>query len=106
MRFYRVENELGHGPYQSGLCRPHLYDAAHPSPEASGLPKYQFDNYYGFTNKQDLKNWFRKSDINLFKSEGFDVWEYQVKSSDVIAGHKQAVMKRDKAFNRRKVTVH
>lgn len=106
MKFYRVENAEGMGPYQAGLCRPHLYDDNHPSPADSGLPSNQYENYYGFASKGSLKNWFRKSDLNIFEAFGFNTYEYQVKSRDVTRGRKQAVMKRDSAFNRRKVTIH
>jgi hypothetical protein len=58
----RVEDALGNGPYRNNYIEYVLYhnnSTAHPGPRDEGFDSYlNYDMYFCFTGKSQLKRWF------------------------------------------------
>lgn len=88
---YRVENKYGIGPYKSYLCGAQEYLRCHnlsldthpPIWRDTGI--YSDDYYCGFSNHQQLLDWF-KSKLGMLHSHGFKVSSYAVPSTSVVLG--------------------
>jgi len=101
---YRIEDDLGNGPYRSGHCEGHnrLYDDYRCPPpfDDPGLkdawyvisdldqrPHYRF----GFASLEALERWFPARERLLLKDVGMKVAEYTVHRSSTHSSHRQAI---------------
>lgn len=99
---YRVENDLGFGPYHMGLGT--LWDEHHtvsrftPTPGIDLIDGTWADDewVFGFPSKTALRRWFTPSFRRALAARGFVVHRYEVRPDDVAV----SVSGRQLAFSR------
>ena len=109
MLVYRIQNELGRGPYSFSWGEYVSEGARHPSPcEDSGMAVEwgqrnfrnvaSLDYYFGFTNETQLRTWFyRDKWLSMMKEHGLKLTIWEVAAADVIVGHTQLAFIRERA---------
>lgn len=96
---YRVENEIGEGPYRSD-CYEQIeselgnewgkINEDHPTPYHDGIPNsgfVPFDYIFGFVSREQLDRWFDRRSREVLREYGFKVVRYY--SSQFFEGRHQ-----------------
>jgi len=102
VKFLRIENELGRGPYQDYRISQALPDRGRrqPSPfyeaalkkwrDMETTVRWQFS--FGFLDEAQLRAWFDPEDLELLQECGYTI--HEVEGELLCASKKQAIFKR------------
>ena len=95
---WRIEDDEGAGPYDSGLGWDELYhhqhSVRHPAPGAEGEPWFRKcgvsrDYVFGFTSLEQFHAWFSPEDIEAIYYKGFILRTYEVEEEHIMRGERQ-----------------
>lgn len=100
MIVYRIQNELGQGPYSVSWGEYVCEGTRHPSPyEDSGMmDAWRYANFglgasnyhFGFTCESQLRTWFYRDEwLHMMKERGLKLTIWEVAVTDTIVGHTQ-----------------
>lgn len=95
MRFYRVEDENGQGPYRrtsplrNQICKDHNTGDRWPDPWEDGIDFDVMGHVCGFPSMDALRDWFEGWGDRLVQA-GFHLNVYEVSEQLVEAGQRQA----------------
>lgn len=109
MRVYRVEDTNGIGPYSErhklvehqellDALNSHCLDNGHPGacyldePFGNGGPTDYYNYRFGFSDMEQLNNWFSPQEQELLNDAGFVISVYEGK--EVLMGRHQVAFKR------------
>jgi hypothetical protein len=110
MLVYRIQNELGRGPYSFSWGEYVSEGIRHPGPlEDSGMAdewrqkifqsEGKVDYHFGFTSETQLRTWFyRDKWLHAMKEHGLKLTVWEVPFTDVIVGHTQLAFIRERAM--------
>ena len=84
MKVYRYENDVGMGPFCTGVVPSCL-----PSPYNDNIPDFDTDMIVGCTSMVQLALWFDKDAIEYIKMKGFTLRIYDIPDGLCYVGNFQ-----------------
>lgn len=101
MLVYRVQNEIGVGPYRTYRRHPvvqKMFDAhdssSHPQPKDDGIEDFGEHHLSGFASVRDLRMWF-EGFLSALIRHGYSIVIVEVPESAVLYGGEQVMYDRN-----------